>query len=248
MGKILSIDLAYRRVRDLGICLIEERKGKVASVSFVDPEKELGFEHPPSAEELAEVINNFCHQKKIRVLLLDGPQGWKSQTNGLNHSRICERLLNTPGKTGTRNRAKPKNYLPFIRFSIEVFAHLLRMKGILVQKSLITMPRNGFLLVESFPMSAWRKLCIVPLPAKRKAQQSHMICRLRLLQRLFGFRAPRMPNHDELQALAAGLAGVAILAGHTDGYIAEGAPPKRVGGVIVEGFIVNPRIGENAWQ
>ena len=59
---------------------------------------------------------------------------------------------------------------------------------------------------------------------------------------MYGFRVARLPSHDELQALVAGLAGVAIVAGNPNGYIAEGAPPRKVAGAIVEGLIVNPRI------
>jgi hypothetical protein len=65
------------------------------------------------------------------------------------------------------------------------------------------------------------------------------------LQRLAGLQVLKRPTHDELCALVAGLAGVAILAGDTNGYVAEGAPPKVIGGVRVEGFIVNPRLESN---
>ena len=36
----------------------------------------------------------------IRVLMLDGPQAWKSRDNGLEHARVSERQLNTACKTG----------------------------------------------------------------------------------------------------------------------------------------------------
>ena len=46
----------------------------------------------------------------------------------------------------------------------------------------------------------------------------------------------------DFTALVAGLAGVAIAADNTSGYIASGLPPKLVPeGYIVEGYIVNPR-------
>lgn len=48
MGRILSIDLAYRRVRDIGVCPLEERSGKVVAINFDNPE-EVGL--PPRTEE-----------------------------------------------------------------------------------------------------------------------------------------------------------------------------------------------------
>ena len=44
----------------------------------------------------------------------------------------------------------------------------------------------------------------------------------------------------KLQALLAGLAGIAIVGRKHDGYVAEGAPPFQHDGHGVEGFIVNP--------
>ena len=53
-------------------------------------------------------------------MLLDGLQGWKNPANGLKHSRLCERILNTPAKTGILGRVKPVNYTKFVEFSIAV--------------------------------------------------------------------------------------------------------------------------------
>lgn len=48
-------------------------------------------------------------------------------------------------------------------------------------------------------------------------------------------------SHNELQALASGFGGLAIATGKSSGCLAVGTPPKKQDGVIVEGFIVNPR-------
>jgi hypothetical protein len=241
MAAILSIDPAYRKASDFGVCLLTERKGKLGTVRFVSPVKELGLTDPPDAKQCAEAIALFCRKNRVRVLLLDGPQGWKDPGSALDY-RLCEKLLAAPGKVGLRGSAKPRGFTPFAAFTIHLFAALVEKGGKLVRNLCIRVPRRGFLVVESFPMSAWRKLCLIPLPAKRNTLEIHKTCRLLVLRRLFGFRVGRVPNHDELQALVSGLAGVAILAGNGNGYIAEGAPPKKVGGIWVEGFIVNPRL------
>ncbi|MBI1941872.1 MAG: DUF429 domain-containing protein [Acidobacteria bacterium] len=245
MGLVLSIDLAYRKIRDFGVCVLAERRGRPAGIRFVDPERELGLKDRPHPQQCAHAISSYCRKHGVRVLLLDGPQGWKDPSSKLPHSRHCEKLLHAQGKVGPRGSAKPRSFAAFANFSIELFAALLKEGGKLVRNRLVSFPRIGFLVVECYPASAWRKLCIAPLPAKKRAQECDVRCRLRILQRLFGFGVPRLPNHDELQALVAGLAGVAILAGDTARYVADGTAPKKVGGVVVEGFIMNPCLEES---
>jgi len=240
MGGVLSIDLAYKKARDFGICLIEKRKGEAPKIEFIPPQELI--DDPPEAAQCAQAIFDFCKKHKVRIVILDGPQGWKDPSSPLTHSRHCEKILLTPGKTGTVGRSKPGNYTPFISFSIDVFARLVTLGGELVSNAVVKTPKEGLLVVESFPTSAWRKLGIRPLPGKSKAKRGDIQDRLFRLQKLLGFRAYREPTHDELQALVAGVAGVAILAGKTSGYCVQGSPPKEVDGVILEGFIVNPCI------
>ena len=143
---------------------------------------------------------------------------------------------------GLCGHAKPGSFATFGRFSIDLFARLTERGCQLVGGSSVALPKGQMLVVESFPTSAWRELRIVPLPAKkRKVGDEERAIRLQILERLFGFRAPSLPNHDELQALVAGLVGIAILAGDPSGYLALGEPACQVDGVTVEGFIVNPR-------
>jgi hypothetical protein len=240
MGGVLSIDLAYKKARDFGICLIEKRKGQALRIEFIPPHQLIN--DPPEAAQCARAIFEFCKKHKVRIVILDGPQGWKDPSSPLPHSRHCEKILFTPGKTGTVGRSKPGSYTPFISFSIDVFAQLVTLGGELVSNAVVNTPKDGLLVVESFPTSAWRKLGIRPLPGKAKAKQRDIQDRLFKLRKLLGFRAGREPTHDELQALVAGVAGVAILAGKPSGYCIQGSPPREVDGVIVEGFIVNPCI------
>jgi len=237
--RVLSIDLAYKNACDLGICLLEQRSG-IVDVSFL-PFWDMGVENPPNPKQLASSIHSFCRAHRISVVMLDGPQGWKDRTSELPHMRVCERVLGTPAKTGVSGRVKPKNYTAFVEFSVETFAQLARLGSALVTNADPAVPSRKMLAVESFPMSAWRSLRIKPLPAKRKARSIDVSQRLGELQEVFGLRVCGRPNHDELQALVSGLGGLAIAAGNTSGYLAVGSPPKKQDGVIVEGFIVNPR-------
>jgi hypothetical protein len=173
-------------------------------------------------------------------VLLDGPQGWKHPANGLKHSRLCERILNAPAKTGTVGQVKPVNYTKFVEFSIGVFSHLIAGGALLATDANIEPVADGLLVLESYPCSAWRKLKMTPLPAKAKATPSDCEDRFGELTGRIGLNLKPCPSHDELQAFVAGLAGIAIVGRKHDGYVAEGASPFQHDGHLVEGFIVNP--------
>ena len=175
--------------------------------------------------------------------MLDGPQGWKDPDNGLTQQRICEKQLHTQAKTGTFGEVKPANFKPFISFATEVF-RLLCKKG---SASLVTGPGiavlpDRILLVETYPYSAWRRLGMPPLPSKRKCTQEQLAWHSELLKRQCALPDAGNSTHDELSALVAGLAGVAIAAGNKAGYSAVGIPPAiSPEGYILEGYIVVPR-------
>jgi len=63
-----------------------------------------------------------------------------------------------------------------------------------------------------------------------------------LLQEQHNLTVNDEPTHDQLQALVAGLAGVGYLRAGPDGVHIAGIPPKKVDGVLREGYIVNPKI------
>jgi hypothetical protein len=230
---ILSVDLAHTSYANLGIILLEEDRD-VFSVRRLYP-GDLGLGGPPSPGFLATQLAAACQSLSAPILLLDGPQGWKHPENGLAHSRICERKLNTPGKTGLPGSAKPANYLPFMAFSIEVFAVLVAAGF-----ELWTDHVAPLLVVESFPLSAWRQLGLAPLPAKSKARAEDLARATEDLLRLFPLKLHGKLSHDELQALVAALAGVPLARRCHTGYAVVGAPPTRVDDTWREGFIVNP--------
>ncbi|PYV11536.1 MAG: hypothetical protein DMG23_04120 [Acidobacteria bacterium] len=89
MGKVLSIDLAYRRAADFGVCTIMEREGRAVRVRFLSA-SELGIADPPDGVQCGRAIRDFCRNESIPLVLIDGPQGWKSRTSTLKHARVCE--------------------------------------------------------------------------------------------------------------------------------------------------------------
>ena len=231
--RILSVDLAYTSYANLGIVGIDENGGRFSVRRFAP--SEIGLAGSPEAPNLAGSIAAVCQRLGVEVLLLDGPQGWKAPENGLIHSRVCERALNTPGKTGLPGATKPANYLAFIAFSVAVFQSLVA-SGF----RLFSGRPGRRLAVESFPTSAWKQLGLVPLPAKSRAMHADLARATSDLRRLFPVAVPDGLSHDELQALVAAFAGVPLLHRAKTGYATAGIRPRMIDGTWREGFIVNP--------
>lgn len=237
---ILSVDLAYKRWRDLGIALLT-KPGDTVEVEFIRPRD---GELDPAA--LATYLDELCAAKGVRLLLLDGPQAWKDEENGFEHARVCERQLNTPAKTGVPGAVKPAAYGPFVRFSIAVYDALADLGWTRLDRGDGSWDRRQKTVVESFPLSAWRSLGLKALGAKRKAKPLAVASQLAALKEVVPINVRDTPTHDELQALVAGLAGVGMESGEAEGWTAIGAPPFQRDGVWREGFIVNPLAGSTA--
>lgn len=242
MALILSVDLAYRSYEDFGFCLLEESAGEILNIQYTSHQS-LGLLEIPEKEMFAQTVLNYCLATGVSILMFDGPQGWKDPDNGLLHQRVCEKHLNTQAKTGTEGKVKPANFKPFVSFAIDIFSVLNRSGLVsLVTEPKIAVPVKGILLVETYPYSAWHKLNIQPLPGKRKCTLGQIARCVQELKIRFHLPETKIPTHDELSALVAGLAGVAIAEGNESGYTASGVPPELTSqGHLVEGYIVNPR-------
>lgn len=195
---------------------------------------------PVDPEILAGRLNHLCVTRSIQVILLDGPQAWKSRLNGLEHSRISERQLNTSAKTGLPGMVKPVTYRAFAEFCLDVYDALCRRGW----RRLETRTQPGSpperLLVESYPHAAWKSLGLKPLPSKRRAQISDLAEAYGALRSIIPITTNRPPNHDQLQAIVGGLPGLALEERNTAGARIVGNPPRREDGHWREGFIVLP--------
>jgi hypothetical protein len=242
VGIVLSVDLAAKRAKDLGLCVLEVNENLKIGARFPKP-KEIGLAGQLDPQSTAERLAAFCIREKVSILMLDGPQGWKSPENPHKHCRCCEKALNTQAKTGIQGQVKPRNYAGFVRFSIEVFRLLVQQGCQLAESESISLPSSSVLLLESYPHAAWCMLGITPLPGKKK-KPSETTRKERVIdiQRRCPLLIEETPNHDELQALVAGLAGLAIINGNPSGYSVFGKKPVHQDGQILEGFIVCPKV------
>lgn len=238
---VLSVDLASRRWSDLGIVILDRAQSHDLAEGLIScriiPWNDAG---PVDAEILAGRLSHLCGVRGIRVLMLDGPQAWKSCSNGLEHSRVSERQLNTAAKTGLPGMVKPVSYRAFAEFCLDVYEALCRRGW----RRLATREQPSSLqervLVESYPYAAWKSLGLKPLPAKRRARISDLAEAFGALRSLIPFTVNRPPNHDQLQAIVGGLGGLALEARSTAGARIVGNPPRRELGHWREGFIVLP--------
>ena len=257
---VLSVDLAYSRWSDLGVVVLDRARtepapaGRSAGASPIHceilPSGAAGqSEGPIDAEALAGRLNHLCAVRGIRVMMLDGPQAWKSKTNGFAHARVSERELNTAAKTGLPGMVKPATYRLFAEFCLDVYDALCRRGW----RRLDTSDRNAArqervtpdriqdrILVESYPYAAWKSLGLQPLPSKRRARVSDLAQAYGALRTVVPFTTDRPPNHDQLQAIVGGLSGLAIEERDTAGVRIVGNPPRREDGHWREGFIVLP--------
>lgn len=241
---VLSVDLASRRWSDLGVAILSQSgPGTPIACELIswdgsDLDKEM--RSPVHPEILAGRLNHLANIRDIRVLMLDGPQAWKSQRNGLEHARLSERQLNTAAKTGLPGMVKPATYRTFAEFSVDVFDALCRRGW--RRLSTQNQPGTGAerVLVESYPHAAWRSLGLTPLPAKRRARVSDLAAGFAALQTVAPIAVNHPPNHDQLQAIVGGLPGLALEAQNPSAARFAGVSPRREDGHWREGFIVLP--------
>jgi hypothetical protein len=233
----LSVDLAFKDYRDIGVVTLATLDGRIKASAV--PLTTRALHGPPSAGGLADALVTLASEIGADWIFIDGPQGWKAPDNGCEHSRCCERALATQGKTGLPGVTKPGNYVAFITFAVELF-DALEIRGWPRLPTAAIPPLRHRCAIESFPTSAWRSLGLVPLPGKAATAPEMVIARLRSLRAVFPLDVSNDLSHDELQALVAGLAGVALDDGNAAGVSIAGVAPVRVEGIWREGFIVNP--------
>jgi hypothetical protein len=236
MMNVLGVDLATRRWGDIGIALLETT-GPQIQVRFVRL-AEQGYTGVPDGEQLVQYLAHLARQAQVDVVALDGPQAWKAPDNGQVHARIAEHLLHTQTKTGLPGMAKPGTALRFVHFSIQCF-DLFAQQGWSRLHGPDAQPIGGQLAVEVYPTAVWRALGITPLPAKSKCSATDVACWLRDLQAIYPLALIQTPTHDEVQALVAGLVGLAVASGNPQAYRCYGAAPFLLDGTWREGYLAN---------
>jgi hypothetical protein len=207
------------------------------SAPGLDPELDRG---PIDPNVLAGRLNHLCNIRGIRILMLDGPQAWKSSYNGLQFARVGERQINTLAKTGLPGVVKPRTCRPYAEFCLYVYEALCRRGWRRLDTRCHSASPQDRVLVESHPSGAWKSLGLKTLPSRRRAKISDLAQAYAALRAIVPFTTNRPPNHDQLQAIVAGLPGLALEAHDTAALRIVGAAPRREDGQWREGFILLP--------
>lgn len=235
---VFSVDLASKRYKDFGFAFLPAG----SSEPLFPKAKDLSLNDEPEPEACAKALNDLCKVSSVSVLLLDGPQGWKHPRSPIEHMRLCERVLNTPGKTGVLGSAKPKTYLSYIQFSIDLFRELRLMHGWELLTNAWHNRRRARWVVETFPSSAWELLGLPRLPGKSKARRKDLDAWTEQLADVTGYKLPDKLTHDELQAAVVLPLGKAIVERAPERVITVGVEPILTpAGIVQEGYIANPR-------
>lgn len=230
---VVSIDLASRRYRDIGIAIL---KGSVKSVEveLVRPE-EHGLSGTPEIKPLVRFCAELAARAGANLIFIDGPQGWRDSRSPIDYMRLCERCTRTPGKTDVPDIVRPASWTRMARFSVALFDRLDE-EGWL--RFSLQSPKDRF-AVESFPTHAWRSLGCAPLPGKDRGPENLEIWSQKLSD-LFGTTWRRSPTHDEIQAVVAGVGGLMLQEFGPSGCRIHGREPFRESGTWREGFILSP--------
>jgi hypothetical protein len=231
----LGIDLATRRYADIGLALLTRRSGWI-EVQLVRPAR-AGQTGTPTVTALAGLVAELNQRHRLQVIAIDGPQAWKGADTGLAHARCCEQILNTQAKTGLPGVAKPASTLRFVAFAIELFDALAALGWPRLAEPVAHPPTP--VAVEVWPTAVWRALGLRALPAKRITTEQDVAHWLAQLQARFPLQLEQTPTHDELQAIVAGLVGMALGERTLPPLQFYGRPPVLCDGTWREGYLVN---------
>ena len=228
---VVSVDLASRRYRDIGVAVLRGTPIRL-EVELVLPTAYLSG--TPDSASLACLCVEIASSSGADLILLDGPQGWRADSSRIEHMRACEKSTRAPGKTGLPGIVKPRSWTRMAEFSIAVFDALDALGWPRLSGGL------GRAAVESFPTHSWRALGFPPLPGNPRREQE-IKSWMHRLSTAVDVKWPRLPSHDELQALMAGIGGLHLRTYGISGCELHGEPPRIEAGTWREGFILSPR-------
>jgi hypothetical protein len=234
MPRIISVDLAYKHYRDVGVALLDATPHGTA-VTLLD----IPLTGPPTPEALCDGLITIAAQHAADGLCIDGPLGWKGPDTDAVHSRMSEKIARTPGKTGLPpDGVKPRGYLAFTQFSIALFERLTMHEGFVLPGD--ETRGDGLFVTETFPTAAWRALGLSALPGKAAAKPADMVAARERLAIATGIELPVHTTHDQLQAVVGGIGGLRWAGGERDAVHLAGLPPFRLDGCWREGYIMLP--------
>lgn len=179
----------------------------------------------------------------VGVVAIDGPLAWRGPATTSIHSRLAERTVRAPGKTGLPpDGVKPRPYLAFTTLSIALAERLTAVgwRPVTDPDSGPPGAGGGRMFTETFPTAAWRGLGLAPLPGKSRCAAADVSAAQRRLAQVCAIAIEGVETHDDLQAVVGGIAPAWWMAGLMDRVAFAGVPPFRVDDSWREGYIIVP--------
>lgn len=235
---VVAVDLAAKRWIDVGVVILDRSRDGRISLEYRDLSS---TDEVLTAERLAERVAYVAAGCGARLILLDGPQGWREPGSDPPDRRECELALATPAKTGEPGRVKPRSYTGFALFSVAVFDGLAERGWVRWAGRPRVSADDSQFAAEAYPRACWKVLGLTPLPSKAKATAADLSRARNQLRRRLGLEVPDDASHDELQATVAGWAGLAWEVQRDHLWQPVGLPPMWIDGHPREGFILMPR-------
>jgi hypothetical protein len=216
---VLSVDLvsptAGHTWADLGVVLLEQKASRIAcevhrwTESWAAP-----------VVELALRIHQLASDHAAGVLMLDGPQAWKSNSAWPDGSpRMTEGQGNRPSSQRFSDCLHSSDSERFVGYCLALYSALARLGWQRLGAGQEIPSYSGALrtdtiqsrfLVESYPDAAWKSLGIRPLPAKGQCRVSDLADAWAALTTMLPITATQPPNHSQMQAIVGGLPGLGI--------------------------------------
>lgn len=225
------------RVLGIDVASADWASNGSATLSFDLERKKFEQLHAPAImwpscaltpESLASAIDEYARRDGVRVVALDGPQGWRhpSTPEGApGVGRRCEYECRAQGKTGVYPTTFPANQRAWIEFCVDLFAELLDKPCVVLADSpkLVGIPADGYIVLECYPTSAWRSSGLKPLPGKTK--KPIVDGYLTALTSAYALPAPStvVRTHDDMQAVVAAVVAAAVAGGPARG-VSRGIP------------------------
>lgn len=239
---ILSVDLAFRRWTDLGIVVLECGREPGAPIACeIVPDRARERTRPCTGRGAGGTS-----EPSVWASGYSDRDAGRSAGMEIDRQRIGTCAAERTGAEHSRQdriagHGEAGHLSAFAEFCVDVYDAFCRRGWKRLAAS--DQPRDSgeHILAESYPYAAWKALGIRPLPAKKRATVCDLAEAFAALQATVPVTVNRPPNHDQLQAIVGGLAGLALEARNPAGARIVGSTPRREDGHWREGFIVVPQ-------
>jgi len=159
--------------------------------------------------------------------MLDGPQAWKSRSNGLEHFADQRAATEHRGENGPSWHGQAAQFTgPSPSFCLDVYDALCRRGWRRLATREHPVPYRSASSSRAIRHAAWKSLGLKPLPSKRRANVSDLAEAFGALRSLIPSRGTVRPITISFRPSVGGLPGLALEERNTDGARIVGTPPR----------------------